>query len=203
MSKKPEIKRRATTKKFVARQVCPEFRLSSEEARTIGEELLRLGASVAADGVASLPAKKIVESARSKKSPLHRYIFGKSDAQVLQTAREALARNLVQSVRIEIIYTTGKRETHPIMVHVRPTPDAPKGYVPTETAQMSQYMIEQKFQDSVHRLNGWLDEFRAFRHGTKIGPLWEGVRGLLKSADVLDDAEQRSKVAARRRARTA
>lgn len=187
-------------RRFIARQVCPEFKLTPEQAATVGAELLRLGATVDSDGaLRGAQAKKIVEAASKKSSPLYPYIFGQSDAKILATAREALARKLIQSVRVEIVLTSGKREVQPVMVHLRPHPGAKRTYVDTEVAQASQYMTDQKFVDATHRLNGWLDEFRAFRHGLLLGPLWEGVRALLAASGKLDDAEQRAQTIATRR----
>lgn len=190
------MKSRAQQRRFVPRQICPEFRLTQEQAETVGAELIRLGAKVNGDGTPTgLSAKKIVEAASKKSSPLHRYIFGRSDSAILAAARETLARKLVNSIRIEIVLETGKREVQPIMVNLKPSPEARRGYVATETAQASPYMTDQKFAEGVNRLNGWLDEFRAFRHNDKLGPIWGGVRELLKSSNALDDFEARAEAA--------
>lgn len=177
----------------MARQICPEFRLSAKEAEVVGTELRRLGAETDAAGrLHGLSARRIVDAARKKNSPLHRYIFGQTDAAVLRVARETLARKLVNSVRIEVELVSGEHEKQPLMVHVKPTPTERRGYVATDVAQASAYMTDQKCAEAIHRLNGWLDEFRAFRHGTKITPLWDGVRELLKTNGLLEDAEQRT-----------
>lgn len=178
--------------RFVGKKICPEFNLTDKEAELVGKELLRLGARPDADGVPiGVDAKQLVRAARSKSSPLHKHIFAKSDADVLTVARELLARKLIHSVRVVLVFPNGDEERQQVMVSVKPTPDEPRTYVPTADAVESEYMTEQRVANGVSRLNGWLDEFRAFRHADGLAPLWNGVRELLIECEALDDEESR------------
>lgn len=176
MTKKPEIR-----KEFHARRVCPDIKLSDDEARIVGQELLRLGAKVDEDGMPiGISTKKIVEAARAEASPLHRYIFKESNTQAAQARREDLARKLVQSVRIVVILKKIDHESIPLMTSLRtPTESAPR-YVPTEQALETPYMTDQMVKRGISHLHGWLKEFRAFRHHPVLRPVYEGVETLLK-----------------------
>ncbi len=180
---------------FKARQVCPEIKLTDVQAATIGGELFRLfGADLNA-----VPAKSIVAAARSRASPMHEIIWGKSDKELAVAARCQLARKLVNSIRI-VPPDPAERATWPIAVNLKPGAGMARGYVATDAAQASPFMMAQQEEKAFARLNAWLDEFAAFRHGTQIAPLWDGVRKLLVDAGAIDDLKARvAKVSTRQR----
>lgn len=163
---------------YKARSVSP-VRLTDEQATRIAVELQPLLGSKTS--LRQLPPRSIVEHARDPKSELHKLIWGRDDASLAYEARCQIARNVVQSIRIVASDEDGQY-AKPLAVTVRLEEGAKRGYVPTDVVADSPYMSEQVRLRGIARLRGWLDEFRAFRHGP-IGPLWEAVSSAVAAAE--------------------
>lgn len=165
---------------YKARRVCPAVNLTDEQATAIALELAPL--QVDGGHFRQLPARAIVEHARDANSALHGIIWGRDDAALAYETRCQLARQVVQSIRIVDSDEDGEF-AKPLAVTVRIEPNAKPGYVPTDVAAASGYMSAQIEQRAITRLRGWLDEFRAFRHGS-IGPLWDAVQSAVAQSEM-------------------
>lgn len=161
---------------YRARFVSPAVKLTDEQATKIALELAALQPADSGS-FRRLPARAIVEHARDPQSALHAIIWGRDDASLAYEARCQLARNVVQSIRIVVSDEDGQF-AKPLAVSVKVAPNEKRGYVPTDLVASTPYMADQVHQRAVARLRGWLDEFRAFRHGP-IGPVWDAVNAAL------------------------
>lgn len=163
---------------YRARTVCPSVKLTDDLAREIAIELEPLGGS--GKTLRQIPARAIVEHSRNPSSALHGIIWGRPDDELAYEARCQLARQVVNSIRIVATDEDGEF-SRPLLVTVRMNPHEKRGYVPTDVAAGSDYMAEQIELRATARLKGWLDEFRAFRHGP-VGLLWDSVNAAVQAA---------------------
>ena len=148
------------TKVFHASDSAP-FR--EEEAPAVGAELERLAALHGADVPALEPAE-IVAAAQEPSSPLHRF-FVWDDSSAGHLYRLHQARNLVNHLRVEIIYQDRPQPTTflvPGLVSIRTEPGV-RAYVPIGTALDNEAMIAQLAQEAMSQAQHWLRRFEAYR----------------------------------------
>lgn len=87
-------------------------------------------AELTAKGSGRLTPEAVVEDAKSKRSPLHAFIFRESDQEAAHQRRLDLARQLIRSVRV--VMTTDRRSIS-VVGYVHDPGTNAAGYVPTAT----------------------------------------------------------------------
>lgn len=175
---------------FKARKICPQITLSHEEAARIGRELIKLNGDK--HDFRSLATQDIVKAARDKSSSMHKIIWGKSDSELAWKARCDLALKLKGSIQIVLRDDEGSFRA-PLSVVVSLAEKQPIGHVRTDWTVESPFAVHQMEEKAISGLNEWLDRYRAFKHGPRLGPLWNRVRAALEDQDALDDEESRAR----------
>lgn len=135
---------------------------SDDDAAVIGPELARLaelGLSTTED---------IVRAAKTKRSPLHPYVFAYDDAEAARRHRTDLAGHVARSIQVTVVGVDGQRRTMRAFYPVRVDPGTPgdrqekRSYVSITTIAERVDLAEQVRSDLWRQLVTWRSRARDF-----------------------------------------
>lgn len=138
--------------------------ISSKKVQAYGESLYDLKEKM--EGV--LTPQSVVETAKSKKSPLHDYFIW-DDSIAAEKYRTHQARNLLNSITIEIKIEGKIEDIKPfhnvkIIVHQgTELEEVQRGYVSIESIKENEYYMNQIIEEAHREMSEWGKRYRKYK----------------------------------------
>jgi len=125
------------------------------------------------------PAELVTAAAKRKRSTLHSLIEW-DDETAGDAYRLHQARNILNSIEVEVIHSDASKETTRFFQNVRVEIDesSVRKYVSIKSIGVRPDLSEQVIADANRELKAWRQKYRQYKR--ILGELWEDVNGLLE-----------------------